>query len=319
MRLSIIVPLFNEEDNICPLLHRLHQALANYSYEIILVDDGSNDNTAAVAQEWVDERTVHLVQLRRNYGQTTALKAGIAAARGTYIVTIDGDLQNDPDDIPLMLEKIASEDYDMIAGYREKRKDAFLHRKLPSRIANKLIGWTTGIHLHDYGCTLKIFKASLAKELELHGELHRFIPVLAYLQGARIAEMPVGHHPRIHGQSKYGMGRSLKVVSDLILMLFFQKYWTKAMHLFGSMGILLFGVGAACLGYLLILKLQGIDIGDRPLLMLGILAILGGMQFISFGLIAEMLYRIHNRSEAKNYAVREVSRKVSRPPVSLIK
>ena len=299
MELSVVIPLYNEEQNVQPLLKALYQTLSGYQYELILVDDGSIDRTVEQIRQYATN-DVFCLPLHHNQGQTFALKAGIAAAKGQYIATLDGDLQNDPADIPCLISKLIAGPYDMVAGYREKRKDPW-HRTLPSRLANYLIRTTTGVKLSDYGCTLKVFRSSLAKELDLHGELHRFIPVLAHLHGASITELPVNHAPRVHGQSKYGLGRTLKVVSDLLMVLFFQKYWAKAMHLFGTAGILLVAAAVSILVYLLTVKLLGYDIGGRPLLLLGMVAGLGGLQFISFGLIAEMLYRVHHRKAEKNY------------------
>lgn len=293
IELSVVIPLYNEEENVQPLLRRLRQSLQDYCYEVLLVDDGSSDRTLACVEANADENIL-AVSLPRNHGQSFALKTGIDLARGKFIVTMDGDLQNDPANIPHLLNEIKAGSYDMVAGYRLHRKDAW-YRTWPSRLANRLIRYTTGVYLKDYGCTLKIFRKDLAKSLDLHGELHRFIPVLARLQGAKIGEIPVCHYPRVHGQSKYGLNRTIKVISDLIMVLFFQKYWARAMHLFGSFGVIILLVGIGLLSYLLGVKLWGGEIGGRPLLLLGILSVLGGLQFISFGLVAEMLYRIHNR------------------------
>ncbi|MEQ9437440.1 MAG: glycosyltransferase family 2 protein [Cyclobacteriaceae bacterium] len=301
MELSVVVPLYNEEENVVELLTQLHYALEDYQYEIILVDDGSTDQTVSLIIAQADKR-VRLVTLGHNQGQTIALKTGIGLSQGQYIVTIDGDLQNDPADIPSLVKHLKTGPYDMVAGYRQDRQDPW-HRTIPSQLANALIRTSTGVRLRDYGCTLKIFRASLAKSLDLHGELHRFIPVLAHLQGARITEIPVHHRPRIHGRSNYGLNRTLKVVSDLLLILFFQKYWAKAMHLFGTAGILWVTVGISVLTYLVGVKLLGHDIGGRPLLLFGTISVLGGLQLISFGLIAEMLYRLHHRPEPINSQV----------------
>ena len=312
MELSVVIPLFNEEKNVCLLLSRLHQALASYQYELILVDDGSTDQTIRQVHFYAKHR-VRLVSLNYNQGQTYAMKTGIALADEDYIVTMDGDLQNDPSDIPRLLNKLIEGSYDMVTGYREKRKDAW-HRTFPSRVANWLIRNTTGVHVRDYGCTLKVFRANLAKSLDLHGELHRFIPVLAHLQGARIGELPVHHAPRLHGTSKYGLNRTLKVASDLLLVLFFQKYWARAMHLFGTIGLLLMASGAITLLYLVGIKLLGHDIGGRPLLLLGMMSILGGLQFVSFGFIAEMLYRLHQRQPTENAEIPDFNRLPSVSP-----
>ena len=293
MELSVVIPLYNEEENVSILLARLYEALGSDGYEIILVDDGSTDHTVHQIQLYANEQ-VRSISLKKNQGQSYAMNAGIALAVGKYIVTMDGDLQNEPSDIPRLLNKLKEGSYDMVTGYRKDRKDAW-HRTLPSRLANSLIRSTTGVHVRDYGCTLKVFRAELAKHLDLHGELHRFIPVLAHLRGARIGELAVHHAPRLYGTSHYGLNRTLKVISDLLIVLFFQKYWARAMHLFGIIGLLLIGAGAVVLMYLVSLKLFGQDIGGRPLLLLGIMSILGGLQLVSFGLIAEMLYRLHQQ------------------------
>jgi len=297
MKLSVVIPLYNEEKNVRLLLSGLYQALDSYQYEIILVDDGSRDQTVDQIHHCANER-VRWVSFKQNQGQTYAMKTGMAMAEGNYVVTMDGDLQNDPSDIPRLLHKLLDGSYDMVTGYREKRKDPW-HHTFPSRLANWLIRSTTGVQVRDYGCTLKVFRADLARSLDLHGELHRFIPVLAHLQGARIGELAVDHAPRVHGKSNYGLNRTFKVISDLLLVLFFQKYWARAMHLFGTAGILLIVAGTTALLYLVGIKLSGQDIGGRPLLLLGIMAILGGLQFVSFGLIAEMLYRLHQQRSTK--------------------
>ena len=227
--LSLVIPVMNEEDNILPMLERVREALASYTYEVIFVDDGSHDGTVRNLREHGDAHTRTLV-LKRNYGQTTAMAAGIDAAQGQYIVTLDGDLQNDPADIPTMLQKLEDEGWDVVAGRRANRQDGMLLRKLPSRMANAMIRKLTGVYLYDYGCTLKLFKAEEAQNLGLYGQLHRFIPVLAHMQGAAIGEMDVRHHARIHGKSKYGLGRTFKVMADLVLMVFMQKYLPRPMH-----------------------------------------------------------------------------------------
>jgi glycosyltransferase involved in cell wall biosynthesis len=215
--LSVVITVMNEEENIKPLLEAVRSALSAIDYEIILVDDGSTDKTKQQILEHADDRTV-LVELRKNYGQSTAMTAGIDHSQGLYVALLDGDLQNDPNDIPAMLELLKKEDWDVVAGNRKNRKDGFILRKVPSKIANSLIRKMTGVNIKDYGCTLKIFKREIAEELGLYGELHRFIPVLAKLQGAKITQVDVKHHPRIHGKSKYGLNRTFKVMSDLVLL-----------------------------------------------------------------------------------------------------
>lgn len=305
MKLSIVVTVYNEEENIVPLIENVQNAMINYNYELIFVDDGSSDKTMPNIKANADENT-RLVVLNKNYGQTAAMAAGIDKANGDFIVTIDGDLQNDPSDIPQMLHKLENENWDVVAGIRANRKDSMVIRKIPSKIANALIRKLTGVHLHDYGCTLKVFRKDIAKNLGLYGELHRFIPVLAQLQGANLTEMPVKHHARIHGESKYGLGRTFKVMSDLLLMVFFQKYLQKPMHLFGTAGIITFLSGSAINMYLLVLKIMGEDIWGRPLLILGITLLLGGVQLITIGLLAELVVRTYFETQnKKTYRIRE--------------
>jgi glycosyltransferase involved in cell wall biosynthesis len=306
MELSIIITLYNEEENISPLLHQLKSALSSIRYEIILVDDGSSDHTVRQVKALADEH-VKLICLTKNYGQTPAMAAGIDLARGKYIVTMDGDLQNDPLDIPILLKKLKEENWDVVAGYRKNRKDKALLRKVPSKIANYFIRQLSGVHIRDYGCSLKVFKSGIAKNLDLYGELHRFIPILAVLQGARITDMEVNHRPRIHGVSKYGLGRTLKVMSDLLLMSFFQKYFRRPIHFFGPLGFVAFFTGMIINTYLLIVKLLGEDIWGRPLLLLGVSLTLAGIQFLTFGFMAELMMRIYYESQnKKTYLVKEI-------------
>src|ERR1044071_3797165 len=240
--LAVVITVMNEEENIKPLLQAVRDALTGMDYEIVLVDDGSTDKTKIEILENADEHTM-LVELRKNYGQSTAMTAGIDYSRGRYVALLDGDLQNDPTDIPAMLELLKREDWDVVAGNRKNRKDGFILRKIPSKIANALIRRMTGVYIKDYGCTLKVFKKEIAEDLGLYGELHRFIPVLAKLQGARITQVDVKHHPRQFGKSKYGIGRTFRVLSDLVLMVFFRRYMQKPMHLFGTIGFISFGLG----------------------------------------------------------------------------
>ncbi len=306
MKLSLIITLFNEEENVKPLLAKIKHALVNFEYEVILVDDGSIDNTVNEVKAAMDEH-VKLVLLNKNYGQTTAMSAGIEEAIGEYVVTLDGDLQNDPSDIPAMVEKLEREGWDVVAGIRRNRKDGMVMRKLPSVFANFMIRRLTDVHVHDYGCTLKVFKRKIAKNLGLYGELHRFIPILAALQGAKITEMDVKHHPRIHGVSKYGIGRTFNVTSDIILMLFMQKYLQRPIHLFGPVGLATFGLGVLINFYLIALKIAGHDIWGRPLLIAGVLMLIGGLQIITFGIITELLMRTYYESQNKKpYLVREI-------------
>jgi glycosyltransferase involved in cell wall biosynthesis len=296
----------NEEENIKPLLETVRRALDGIDYEVVLVDDGSTDRTRFQVLEYADDRTI-LVELRKNYGQSTAMTAGIDYSRGRYVALLDGDLQNDPADIPSMLELLKKEDWDVVAGNRKDRKDGFFLRKLPSGIANALIRRMTGVHIRDYGCTLKVFKREIAEELGLYGELHRFIPVLAQLQGARITQVDVKHHPRQFGKSKYGINRTFKVMSDLVLMVFMRKYMQKPMHLFGTIGFISAGLGLLINLYLLGLKIVGHDIWGKPLLILGLILLLGGIQFITIGIIADINIRTYFESQnKKTYTVRKV-------------
>lgn len=305
MKISLVIAVFNEEKNIEPLLKAVYEALAGWNYEVVMVDDGSKDATAKQIKQHANDK-VKLVVFNRNYGQTSAMAAGIDHATGDYIATLDGDLQNDPSDIPAMVELLEKGNYDVVAGRRAKRKDSFIIRKLPSRIANAMIRKLTGVYINDYGCSLKLFRADIAKNLGLYGELHRFIPVLAVLQGAKLTEIDVRHHPRIHGKTKYGLGRTFRVMSDLVLMIFFQKYLQRPMHLFGTVGIITFLLGVGIDFYLLIVKLLGQEIGGRPLLLLGIMFTLGGIQLITSGLIAEVIMRTYYESQnKKTYRIKE--------------
>lgn len=306
-KISIVVTVYNEADNIAPLVARIDAAMSGIEYELIYVDDGSRDDTLKNLRALQHDR-LSVIEFRKNYGQSLALMAGIDHASGTYIATMDGDLQNDPADIPLMLEKAESEGWDMVAGNRANRKDGFFLRKLPSRIANRIIRKTSGIYLKDYGCALKVFRAELAKDLGLYGELHRFIPVLASLEGARITQVDVRHHPREHGKSKYGLSRTFKVMSDLLFMLFLKKYLQKPMHLFGNAGLLLFGLGAAINLYLAFLKLvMGQDIWGKPLLILGLMLVIAGIQLITIGFVIEIQMRTYYESQQKRpYNIRKI-------------
>ncbi len=299
-RISLVIPVYNEEENIKPMLSAIEKALKEISHEVIFVDDGSSDTTVAtIKKESKKVSHVRVVEFSRNFGQTSAMAAGIDAAKGKYIATLDGDLQNDPADIPRMLEKLEKEGLDVVTGVRAKRKDGFILRKIPSKIANYLIRRITKVYIRDYGCTLKVFRAGLAKQLELYGELHRFIPILATLEGAKIADMDVKHHPRQFGVAKYGIGRTFKVVSDLLLMFFLLKYRQKPMHFFGNLGLLMCLIGGAIQSYLFVLKLIGEDIGGRPLFYVGILLLITGVQLITTGFIAELLMRTYYASQGK--------------------
>jgi len=298
MFLSVVIPVMNEQGNIEPLTARVAEALAGIEHEVIFVDDGSRDATVAEIERYGKPGTRVLV-LNRNYGQTTAMAAGIDAAQGELIVMLDGDLQNDPADIPLMIERLQEDHWDVVAGIRARRQDGFLLRKIPSKIANWMIRASTGVYIQDYGCTLKLFRSDVAKNLGLYGELHRYIPVLASMYGAKMTQMDVRHHPRHAGVSKYGIGRTFRVASDLMLMVFFQKYGQRPMHLFGGTGLFVFLAGMLINGYLGVCKLMGEDIGDRPLLILGLLLTLSGIQLITTGFIADLIMRTYYESQGK--------------------
>lgn len=310
IEVSVIVPIYNEIESIPHLVEAITSTLnsTGLSYELICVDDGSKDGSGELLkQQTFIHPTLRAILLRRNYGQTPAMAAGFNHARGKVLITLDGDLQNDPADIPEMLAKL-NEGYDLVSGWRKNRQDAALTRLLPSKIANWLIGRLTGVRLHDYGCSLKAYRAEVVADMNLYGELHRFLPALAYIEGARITEMPVRHHARRFGHSKYGLGRTFRVLMDLFTIFFMKKFLTRPMHVFG-----LFGLGSTVLGvaiglYLTFLKLGlGQSIGDRPLLILAVVLVLTGVQLFSFGLLAELLMRTYHESQKRPiYRVREV-------------
>lgn len=305
-KISVVVTVYNEEDNIHPLVEQITTAMEGIDYEIVYADDGSTDQTVPVLHR-MDHPRLRVVELKRNYGQSSALMAGIDYANGEYIATMDGDLQNDPSDIPRMLKLAENEGYDMVAGNRANRQDGMFLRKIPSRIANYIIREAGGVKLKDYGCALRVMKADLAKDLGLYGELHRFIPLLAHFEGARYTQIDVKHHARKFGKSKYGLNRTFKVVSDLLLMLFFKTYMRRPMHLFGNTGLFLLAGGVLINLYLLVLKVLGNDIWGRPLLILGVLLLIGGIQFVTIGIIVEMQMRTYYESQDKRpYRVRSV-------------
>ncbi|MCF8359724.1 MAG: glycosyltransferase family 2 protein [Prolixibacteraceae bacterium] len=308
MKISLVVCVFNEEENILPLAEQIKQALDGFDYEAIFVDDGSTDRTRQKIREIADARFI-LVELRKNYGQSSAIQAGIDMAEGDFVATLDGDLQNDPSDIPSMIELADTGGWDVVAGIRANRKDGMLLRKFPSRIANSIIRRTTDVKIRDYGCTLKVFRNEMAKSIKIYGELHRFIPVLVALEGGTITQMEVKHHARIHGKSKYGINRTMKVVSDLLVMLFIKRYLQKPMHLFGAMGGIGIFAGIIIFIYLFILKLLHQDIWGKPIMILGMLLLLGGIQLITIGLIAEIQMRTYFESQDKKpYRVRKIER-----------
>ena len=297
---SIVVPIYNEVDNLPDLVARIGQAMAGQplTWELLAVDDGSSDGSRARLRELAAATPwLRPVMLARNYGQSSALQAGFDRVRGRYVVTLDADLQNEPGDIPLLLQRLETDpEVDMVSGWRKDRQDAELSRKLPSRIANKLISNATGVHLHDYGCALKAYRRPIIDRIRLYGELHRFIPSLAKEAGARIAEIPVRHHARTRGVSKYGIDRTFRVILDLILIVFFMRYRQRPLHAFGGLGLWLAAPGALILGWLFILKLFGHNIGNRPLLLGGVMLLLMGVQLIGAGLIGELLTRIYHEA-----------------------
>ncbi len=303
--LSVVVPMYNEAENVEPLLERIHLALAPYPWpwEVVLVDDGSADATPQEIARCIGRYGPHVrvVELVRNFRQTAAMQAGLDAARGSVIVTMDGDLQNDPVDIPRMVYRLLSEDLDLVAGWRKNRQDGLLLRKIPSRIANRLIARMTGVRLKDYGCSLKVFRANAIKNVRLYGEMHRFIPawLATVTTPRRIAQEVVTHHPRVFGQSKYGLSRTFRVVLDLIFVYFFMRYRTRPGHFFGGIGIGLGAFGGAILAYLAALKLFfGESIGTRPLLFGGFFLLIAGVQMVTSGVLAELLARIYYESGA---------------------
>jgi len=306
-KLSIVVPLYNEEGNVELLTEKIHESLEGYDYEIIYVDDFSTDKTRKKVKQMADNK-VHLIELKKNYGQSLALAAGIDHASGEYIITMDGDLQNDPSDIPQMLEFAIDDDYDVVTGIRQKRKDSLV-KKIPSKIANFLVRRVTNLDIKDNGCALKVFTKDIAKELNLYGEMHRFITLLAHLEGAQIKQVPVKHHARNAGVSKYGLERVFKVVADMMLLLFIRKYLQRPIHLFGIFGVLLIIIGFFINIYLLIIKFgMGEDIGTRPLLIFGLMFILGGIQLFTIGIVLELLIRTYYESQQKRpYRIKKIS------------
>ena len=309
MTVSIVVPLYNEEENVEVLHERIMEVLTsnNIDYELIYVDDGSTDNTLQLLDAVQSRhKNIIVLSLRRNFGQTAAFAAGFDFARGDIVITMDGDLQNDPKDIPRLLD--AMKDYDLVSGWRKKRKDPFITRRLPSIIANWLISKVTGVRLHDYGCSLKAYRREVVKNLRLYGEMHRFIPAMASWYGARISEIETTHYPRLRGKSKYGISRTIRVLLDLITVKFLQSFSTRPMQFFGTMGLMFCFSGFSISLYLTIVKLfRGANIGGRPLLLFGVVLIIVGVQFIGMGLLGEMLVRVYHESQKKPiYAIKKI-------------
>lgn len=298
-RLSVVVPMYNEVENAVPLVDAVQAALAGYPspWELVVVDDGSRDGTGRALERRAAEVGPHVrvLRLRRNFGQSAAMQAGIDAARGDVIVTMDGDLQNDPADIPALVAKLLEEDKDLVAGWRQKRQDGFFLRKIPSRIANQLIRDATRLDFHDLGCSLKAFRASVLREIRLFGEMHRFIPgwLATVTSAERMAEVPVRHRGRARGTSKYGISRTFRVIVDLLAVYFFLRFRARPGHFFGVAGLGVLGVGMGILAYMLGLKLAGQDIGGRPLLLLGFFFVMGGIQLVTTGVLAEIVIRVY--------------------------
>ena len=307
---SLVVPLYNEEANVAKLYSEISSVIdaAGLRAEFVFVDDGSSDRTVenlVAAAE--DDTRVKIVSFRRNFGQTAAMAAGFDFAQGDVIVTLDGDLQNDPAEIPRMIEKL-DEGFDLVAGWRKNRQDAAISRKLPSFIANRIISSTTHVQLHDYGCTLKVMKAEVAKNLAMYGEMHRFIPALAAEHGVKIAELAVNHRPRLHGKSKYGISRTFRVLLDLLTVKFFIGFSTRPLHMFGALGFVSGGLGTLLMVMMTFQRMfLSVPMGNRPMLMLAAMLVLIGLQCICFGLLAEILVRTYHESQNKKiYTVRKV-------------
>jgi glycosyltransferase involved in cell wall biosynthesis len=318
--LSIVIPVRNESPNIATLYDELTEVLGAYgrTYELIVVDDGSTDDSfAQLSALQARDPRLRVIQFRRNFGQTAAFAAGFAHARGRLVVTADGDLQNDPRDIPAMVRLIDEEGYDLVCGWRQDRKDTFFTRRVPSIVANKLISWATGVPLHDYGCSLKVFRAEVVKSMRLYGEMHRFLPAIASEIGVRIAEVVVNHRARRAGSTKYGLSRTVRVVLDLVTVKFLLSYSTRPLQIFGLVGLISGGLGlliTAWLGYVRLFQAQAI--GDRPLLLLGILLLFIGVQLMTFGLLAEVLARTYYESQNKpTYVIREIRQTALYTPV----
>ncbi|MEY3870869.1 MAG: hypothetical protein RLZZ338_4763 [Cyanobacteriota bacterium] len=308
--ISLVIPIYNEVESLPHLIESISSAFTDskLTYEIVCVDDGSKDGSANWLKENAEKRQdLKAVIFRKNYGQSAAMSAGFDYAKGKVIITMDGDLQNDPADIPVLLAKL-EEGYDLVSGWRKNRQDNTVSRLIPSKIANWLIAKVTGVKLHDYGCSLKAYRAELAADLNLYGELHRFLPALAFIEGARITEIPVRHHARKYGKSKYGIWRTFRVLMDLLTIYFMKKFLTRPMHVFGFMGMASLFLGVIISTYLTFIKLGlGQEIGNRPLLTLAVVLLLTGVQLFCFGLLAELLMRTYHESQGRPiYRVRDV-------------
>jgi glycosyltransferase involved in cell wall biosynthesis len=315
--LTVVIPVRNEAPALEELCRELTQTLTEWGrpYEIVIIDDGSTDESFAVLRrlQAVDPR-LRVIRFRKNFGQTAAFSAGFSCARGRLIVTSDGDLQNDPRDIPPMIATLERGEYDIVCGWRKDRKDAFLSRLVPSMVANRLISWATGVRLHDYGCSLKVFRAEVVKPLKLYGEMHRFIPAIASEQGVAITEVVVNHRARRHGASNYGISRTVRVILDLVTVKFLLSYSTRPLQIFGLVGLVMGGLGAVVTGYFALIRLLGMlgvigpqSIGNRPLLLFGILLVFTGVQLVTVGLLAELQARTYHESQDKpTYVIREM-------------
>ena len=308
--ISVISPVFNEVENLESFVESVTEVMnsTNMSWELIIVDDGSDDGSSKILKKIGHKENIRSILLSKNYGQTTAIQAGFDNAVGEYFVTLDSDLQNDPKDIPTLIKKLINEELDLVVGWRKDRKDNYFFRNLPSILANKLIGTITGVKLHDYGCSLKAYRAEVLREVKLYGEMHRFIPawMATKIPASKISEIEVTHHPRTAGESKYGISRTFRVFVDLISVYFFMKFFSRPGHFFGLIGLLLSSLGALILIYLISLKLiYGLDIGDRPLLIAGTLLVVVGIQLVSLGVIGEILSRTYYASsKEKSYFIR---------------
>ncbi len=300
IELSLVIPVYNEAENIKPLVENIEMALEKIerNCEVIFVDDGSTDESGTILAEICPaKKNFTLIQFRKNFGQTAAISAGFDNASGDIIITLDSDLQNDPSDIPSLLDKM-DEGYDVVSGWRKNRKDNVLTRNIPSAIANWIIGVATGVKLHDYGCTLKAYKKEIISDVSLYGDLHRFIPALAQFEGAKISEIPVNHHARKYGKSKYDLSRTWRVLFDLLTVSFLRRYKTRPLHIFGRVGLVTFLIGFLISAYLTLQKfILGIELAKRPLLILGVLLILAGIQLLSLGIVAEMQTRTYFESQ----------------------
>ena len=310
LNISVISPVFNEVENLITFVESVTEVMnsINMSWELIIVDDGSDDGSSKILKKIGHQENIRSILLSKNYGQTTAIQAGFDNAVGEYFVTLDSDLQNDPKDIPTLIKKLINEELDLVVGWRKDRKDNYFFRNLPSILANKLIGTITGVKLHDYGCSLKAYRGEVLREVKLYGEMHRFIPawMATKIPPSKISEIEVTHHPRIAGESKYGISRTFRVFVDLISVYFFMKFFSRPGHFFGLIGLLLSSLGALILIYLISLKLiYGLDIGDRPMLIAGTLLVVVGIQLVSLGVIGEILSRTYYASsKEKSYFIR---------------